>query len=62
MFDFLEKILVALLYEQFSKRERGGIEPPTSRSAVECSTTEQRSLKQTPLIFQNVFFKTMLLA
>ena len=23
MFDFLEKILVALLYEQFSKRERG---------------------------------------
>ena len=44
------------------KKGASGIEPPTSRSAVECSTTEQRSLKQTPLIFQNVFFKTMLLA
>ena len=44
------------------KQGASGIEPPTSRSAVECSTTELRSLKARTLIFQNVLFKTMLLA
>ena len=43
------------------KQETSGIEPPTSRSAVECCT-ELHSLKTTTLIFQNVLFKTMLLA
>ena len=44
------------------KKGASGIEPSTSRSAVECSTTELRSLKTTTLIFQNVLLKTMLLA
>ena len=44
------------------KTGASGIEPPTSRSAVECSTTELRSLKPTTLIFQNDLFKAMLLA
>ena len=62
MFDFPEKILLVFALRKIFKQWASGIEPPTSRSAVECSTTELRSLKTTPLIFQNVLFKTMLLA
>ena len=61
MFDFLEKILVALLYEQFSKRERGELSHrplDLQSNALPLSTLPEA----TPLIFQNVFFKTMLLA
>ena len=40
------------------KKGASGIEPPSSRSAIECSTTELRCLKTITLIFQNVLFKT----
>ena len=62
MFDFPEKILLVFALPKIFKQGTSGIEPPSSESAVECSTTELRSLKTTPLIFQNVFFKTMLFA
>ena len=65
MFDFPEEILHA--YGCFAllgilRQGARGIQPPASRSAVECSTTELPSLKTTTLIFQNVLLKTMLLA
>ena len=50
-----------LLYQEFLNKGTRGIEPQSSGSVVECSTTELRSLKTTTLIFQNVLFKTMLL-
>ena len=63
MFDFPEKILHGCFtLPRILKQGASGVEPPASRSAVECSTTELRSLKTTTLIFQNAFFKTMLLA
>ena len=60
MFDFPEKILHGCFpLPRILKQEASGIEPPTSRSDVECSTTELRPLITTTLIFQNVLFKTM---
>ena len=57
MFDFPEKILLVFALPKIFKQGTSGIEPPSSESAVERSTTDLRSLKTTPLIFQNVFFK-----
>ena len=63
IFDFSEKIQHGCFtLPRILKQEASGIDPPISRSAVECSTTELRRLKTTTLIFQNVLFKTMLLA
>ena len=63
MFDFPVKILHGrFALPKIFRQGSSGIEPPTSRSAVECSTTELRSLKTTTSIFQNVLFKTILLA
>ena len=62
MFDFPEKILLVFALPKIFKQGTSGIEPPSSGSVVECSTTELRSLKTPPLIFRNVLFKTMLLA
>ena len=60
MFDFAEKIQHGCFtLPRILKQGASGIEPPASRSAVECSTTELRSLKTTTLIFQNVLVKTM---
>ena len=57
MFDFPEKVQGCyLLYQQIFNQRASAIQAPTSPSAVECSTTELRSLKTTTLTFQNVFF------
>ena len=63
MFEFPEKILHGCFTRpRILKQGVSEIEPPISRSAVECATTELRSLTTTALTFQNVLFKTMLLA
>ena len=63
MFDFPEKIRHGCFtLSRILKQGARGIEPPTSRSTVECSTTELRSLKTTSLISKNVLFKTIFLA
>ena len=62
MFDFPEKILLVFALGKIFKQGTSGIEPLSSGSVVEYSTIELRSLKTTPLIFQNVLFKPMLLA
>ena len=48
MFDFPEKILLVFALPKIFKQGTSGIEPPSSGSVVECSTTELRSLKTTP--------------